>query len=183
MSYRKENKKLLAKLQPGDIVKFKRTLWYSHFAIYIGDEKVIHLVSDKVDLTDISALSQSSKKYAVSASGVPEDIAEVTEEDFFEVAADSKAELANWDQKSPYSAAEIVKRAEARIGPCKYSLETYNCEHFVNEIKYNKAVSKQVEEARKSMLYRMFHSDVQASLRSSKRTSTKRQDDYHLQFM
>ncbi|XP_059172818.1 uncharacterized protein LOC131953594 [Physella acuta] len=43
MAYRKENEELLAKLTPGDIVKFKRSSLWSDFAIYVGNGKVVHL--------------------------------------------------------------------------------------------------------------------------------------------
>lgn len=63
----------------------------------LGDETVIHLTSDKFDLSGISDVSQSIKKNVASASGEPQDIAHVREEKFSEVAGDSKAELANWE--------------------------------------------------------------------------------------
>lgn len=47
--------------------------------------------------------------------------------------------------QSPYDRDEIVRRAKAKIGCSKYSLTSYNCEHFVNEVKYNKPVSEQVK--------------------------------------
>ncbi|XP_059172812.1 phospholipase A and acyltransferase 3-like [Physella acuta] len=158
MSNRRENQALMDKLRPGDIVKFRRDAMYCHFALYIGNGRVIHLTSSN------PATFNSSSKGALSAAGLPVDIGNVSEDDFFEVAADSKAELANWDEKSPYSEAEIVKRAKAKIGPAKYSIETYNCEHFVNEIKYGKPVSKQVDSAKQVGKFAAFTAAVSASL-------------------
>ncbi|XP_059172814.1 uncharacterized protein LOC131953593 [Physella acuta] len=70
---------------------------------------------------------------------------EIIEEDFFNVAGNSKAELGNLNEKSPYSPEEIVKRARSRIGSYVYNVLKYNSEHFVMEVKYNEANSKQAK--------------------------------------
>ncbi|XP_059149494.1 phospholipase A and acyltransferase 3-like [Physella acuta] len=90
----------------------------------------------------------------LSAFGLLKLFAVVKSDDFLYVAGNSKAELANWDEAVPNDPSETIERAKAKIGSSKYSIVNYNCEHFANEVKYNRPVSKQ---ARRSFLHLLPH--------------------------
>ncbi|XP_059172813.1 phospholipase A and acyltransferase 3-like [Physella acuta] len=142
MSYREHNKRLLRRLKPGDIVRFKRGVYYHyyHYAIYIGENKVIHLTAPEGGIS-----SNIRPKHSGSAASVAVDKAIVSEGDFLTVAGDDLAEIANRDEYPSFDVEEILKRAKSMIGHRSYNLFRKNCEHFVNKVKYDKEESTQVQ--------------------------------------
>ncbi|KAK7089674.1 phospholipase A and acyltransferase 3-like [Littorina saxatilis] len=125
----------------GDIIRFQRK-GYSHFAIYIGDGKVIHRTSppDSLNVQSASATAVGQSKNAAAIIRI---------DDLKDVAGDeSKAHIANSldDQKKPFDPEEIVKRAKSKLGEKGYNLFFKNCEHFVMWCRYGIEKSEQVEQ-------------------------------------
>ncbi|XP_059147868.1 phospholipase A and acyltransferase 3-like [Physella acuta] len=137
---KEHNKKLLFSLKPGDIVKFNRGVYF-HFALYIGKGKVIHLTAPD----NCPGVSGSiHPRHVASLASVPVDKALVAEEDFFEVADGNKACKANKDEWPSFDLKTVLRKAKQSLGETEYNILTYNCEHFVNELKYGKKQSDQV---------------------------------------
>ncbi|XP_059147866.1 phospholipase A and acyltransferase 3-like isoform X1 [Physella acuta] len=139
---KQHNERLLASLKPGDIVKFHRGVYF-HFALYIGNGKVIHLTAPD-NCPGVSGSIHS--RNVASMASVPVDKALVAEEDFFEVANGNKAYKANKEEWNSFDLETVLKKAKQSLGETKYNLLTRNCEHFVNEVKYGRKQSDQVNE-------------------------------------
>ncbi|XP_069824414.1 phospholipase A and acyltransferase 4-like [Dendropsophus ebraccatus] len=121
--------------QPGDLIEFIRTL-YQHWGIYVGKGNVVHLT----DQEGFSSLSSAFGGIAV----VREDPIEI-------VAAGCIYRVNNkYDKKrSPYPPEKIVNAARREVGKrMNYSVTSANCEHFVTELRYNKAFCDQVDNAK-----------------------------------
>ncbi|KAH9524868.1 Phospholipase A and acyltransferase 2 [Bulinus truncatus] len=119
---------------------------FSHFAIYIGDSKVIHL--DKVPeisfFQKISALVYSNgyKVQIISIESVAEGKPYYINNDLDEICG-------------PFQNDKIVSRANERVEITMYALFWYNCEHFVNICRYNLWISEQLIPAK--FLLRRHH--------------------------
>lgn len=94
---------------------------YLHHGIYVGNGKVIHYAGlceswryGPVEEVTISNFSKRSEVWVIEEPGVR------------------------------YSAQEIVKRAQSRIGESRYRLLTNNCEHLCNWCVHGKSRSDQV---------------------------------------
>lgn len=134
-------------LQPGDILAAKRASGvYYHFAVYIGNNRVIHYAAKGGDFgSEISiheapysefegnskeifvldfpeTASDLPKKIQVGSSSVYGDLAGYSSFDWLSFIRELKYKL--------YSPQETVNRARSRIGETKYSLVANNCEHF-----------------------------------------------------
>uniref|UniRef100_A0A0B7AI19 LRAT domain-containing protein n=1 Tax=Arion vulgaris TaxID=1028688 RepID=A0A0B7AI19_9EUPU len=127
ITIRRHNLDILAHARPGDLLEFPR-VFYSHWGVYIGNNKVIHLAGepgDGVSITD----------------------ATVREEDFWAVARTSLVKINNildgTERALPPD--QVVKRAKEKRGHGGYNLLFTNCEHFVTWCRYDKAKSTQVE--------------------------------------
>jgi hypothetical protein len=117
----KPNKKLdVALLRQGDIIAFKR-LFFTHYALYIGDGMVIH--RDK-----FAGKAQVAITYLSEIPGEPY----VANEQFSGL--------------KRVSTETSIKNAKDRIGETRYNLLTANCEHFVTEHRYNVVMSNQVRQ-------------------------------------
>ncbi|CAL1535804.1 unnamed protein product [Lymnaea stagnalis] len=132
------NTNLLRSLKPGDIVKFHRGAYY-HFAIYMGDEIVIHIRG----LPENTARDYVRPLFVGSVGSVPQEKVEIAEEDFWTAANNCKGYLANDETKEAFKVDDILRRAKASLGPTEYHLLQKNCEHWVNKIKYDKEESQQ----------------------------------------
>ncbi|NXK60015.1 HRSL1 enzyme, partial [Sylvietta virens] len=120
--------------QPGDLITIYRT-GYQHWALYVGNEYVIHL-------TGVEAQSGSSCSKSISAK-----VAMVKKELLNDVAGNNKWRVNNkYDRKrTPLPVEEIIQRAEQCIDrEVPYDVLTRNCEHFVTELRYGEATSDQV---------------------------------------
>ncbi|XP_025111708.1 lecithin retinol acyltransferase-like [Pomacea canaliculata] len=150
----RHNQNVLYNLTKGDLVEFPRGT-YSHWGIYAGNQRIIHLVADeekKIIINGVSRqLNNCKGPMAVSgaahakAGGSRQTKGEIRDEDFFAVAEDSKAMKNNQlDHKyRVYTPDEIVRRAMSEIGRTDYDLFTNNCEHFATWCRYGIAISLQ----------------------------------------
>ncbi|XP_058471737.1 phospholipase A and acyltransferase 4-like isoform X2 [Solea solea] len=108
----------LKTLNPGDLIEINHGT-FNHWAVYIGNDEVVHLVwnsSGEVRRDKLSDV-RNGDNYRVN---------------YF---LDKKYKPRNPDV--------IVKEAKSRIGPSKYDVFTYNCEHFATEMRYGKPESRQ----------------------------------------
>ncbi|XP_012946933.1 phospholipase A and acyltransferase 3 [Aplysia californica] len=131
------NLKVLKSLSPGDRVEFKRGV-FSHWGLYIGDEKIIHVTGPE-----------------------PEQ-AEVRIDKFLDVVQDGRAEKNNSkdEEWNPLAVGEIIKRAKQRLGKVQYSLLSNNCEHFVNWCRYGKSESDQVNKVMNTLFFPLPYSSL-----------------------
>jgi len=139
----------------GDIVCVDRGL-YEHYAVYVGDDRVIHYAAGDGDFGGDATIREASfqdflgeqetyfvcefpanhkppRKHEYIASSVMPDMRWLI--DAFKGA---KYHL--------FSPEETVERAYSRLGEQKYNLLTNNCEHFAIWCKTNISESWQVEE-------------------------------------
>uniref|UniRef100_A0A3Q2QR76 LRAT domain-containing protein n=1 Tax=Fundulus heteroclitus TaxID=8078 RepID=A0A3Q2QR76_FUNHE len=117
---------------PGDLIEIFRS-GYQHWAVYIGDGYVVHLVR-----TSESALA-------------PGEMANVKKEKLEEVVGNDPWKINNDRDKiyKPQPIDEIVKQAEKLIGKeQRYNMLDSNCEHFATELRYEKPESQQVGQRR-----------------------------------
>ncbi|XP_060552581.1 phospholipase A and acyltransferase 3-like [Ruditapes philippinarum] len=125
----------ISDLEEGDLIEFYRTI-YCHWAVYIGDGNVIHLLSNADDIT-----GKSNNKANIGGEGY------VRIDDIRTVAGDSKTYRHNDldKQLKHLDKTDIVMRARMKVGSHRYNLLSYNCEHFATECRYGEARSLQVE--------------------------------------
>ncbi|CAL1535797.1 unnamed protein product [Lymnaea stagnalis] len=129
-------------LKPGDLVRFDRHL-YDHWAVYIGDSKVVHITKEK-------PMDKSCGKICV--------------DDLMSVAGKSKVYIANERdfRYTPRSPEKIVQKAKMCVGSVSYNLLSRNCEHFANYCRYGQRVSEQIlflGSPAKELRDRSLHSD------------------------
>lgn len=132
------NAALQRSMNIGDLVVFPRT-GYSHWAVYIGSGKIIHLTCDGLDDT-------SPPSVFLSAIGRNVNKAVVKEGDFRQVAGTSRARKNNEKDKryTPFDVDKIKARAESKLGTRGYNIIWKNCEHFANWCRYGEEESDQV---------------------------------------
>ena len=153
-------------LEPGDIVGVSRKMamkLYEHYAIYIGDGKVIHYSSDTSDF-----MGNTTVKIAPFGQFLKDD------DEYFVLHFDEDCEMphkiqsstnlnmndynvdtGSWIKKSKdyklYSPEETIRRAYSRLGEDEYSLLFNNCEHFAVWCKTGVSLSYQVNNAARSI--------------------------------
>ncbi|XP_041642180.1 lecithin retinol acyltransferase a [Cheilinus undulatus] len=135
-------------LRRGDLLEVPRTL-FTHYGIYLGDNKVAHLIPDILPvLTSDQKLISSvitNKRLILGCVYRRATVRVDTLEDF----AYGSGILVNHMDKMMKSPAlpneEVAKRAERLIGGIPYSLLWNNCEHFVTNCRYGSAASRQTE--------------------------------------
>lgn len=151
-------------LEPGDIVGISRGLLvdlYEHYAVYIGDNKVIHYCGEGDDFNGKITIHESlfndflkdSEDYFIvyfGENGMPNKIHhstnfmfngpfEIYEKDFLK------------GNSTVYSPEDTINRAKSRLGEEKYDLVKNNCEHFVMWCKTGKSISSQVRYIKNSL--------------------------------
>lgn len=139
---KKHNKRVLATLKVGDAIEF-RGRFYSHWAIYIGNGKIIH-VSD----VRISCCSGTSNFSSVSSErGKSFKKAEIKVSKFDDETKGCRAFKNNSvdERFPPNPVEEIIWTAMLLQGPIDYNLRTNNCEHFVTLCRNGVLMSAQVE--------------------------------------
>lgn len=136
---------------PGAIVGVSRGL-YEHYAIYLGNGRVIHYCDNNTDIGLNASVHEDSmddfvkkstklffvhfiNEYAVKIYNSPGIQSVIYAQNRV---SDHKV---NYDLNSPE---ETIRRARSRMGEKHYNLVFNNCEHFVMWCKTGKAVSKQV---------------------------------------
>ncbi|KAL3876941.1 hypothetical protein ACJMK2_034720 [Sinanodonta woodiana] len=139
-SIRQHNQTVLDSLEDGDLVEFPRGL-YSHWAVYVGNEEVVHLAGDPNAASKVNA--NSSHVFAICGKQFTK--AQVKLDNFFKVAADSKAKKNNDkdDKVSPSDKREIVRRAMSKLGEIGYNILWENCEYFASWCRYGEGWSEQ----------------------------------------
>ncbi|XP_076361282.1 phospholipase A and acyltransferase 3-like [Tachypleus tridentatus] len=122
------------KVELGDIIEIDRTL-FSHWAIYAGDNNVIHVCGmNNEDLPTETGVIKLEKL---------EDVA-----GFSRVRVNNKEVPAKERNLVPLAPNQVVARAKAFVGKVvEYNLLTSNCEHYVTEWKYGKGWSDQASVA------------------------------------
>ncbi|XP_015276039.1 PREDICTED: HRAS-like suppressor 3, partial [Gekko japonicus] len=125
--------------QPGDLIEIFRSC-YQHWAIYVGDGKVVHLAPECDRLANGAA----------SVLAVLSDRAYV-KKDWLEVVVRKDQYRVNNKHDSTYPVvplAKILQRTEELVGKeMPYNLTSHNCEHFVMDLRYGVAMSDQVTDA------------------------------------
>ena len=142
--------RLVAKdfLRAGDVIGISRGP-YEHYAIYAGNNRVIHYAGENADFKGRVSiheapfeefLKNNSDFFVISFEGrYPVKIHRSTE-----FIADGYFDSSNIKWKGTYSPEETLKRAYSRIGESRYSVISNNCEHFALWCKTGSSESAQV---------------------------------------
>ncbi|XP_007550402.1 HRAS-like suppressor 3 isoform X1 [Poecilia formosa] len=127
------------KPEPGDLIEIDRGS-YQHWAAYVGEGFVVHLAPP----SEVPAAGSSSIMSVLAEKAI------VKKEELWDVVGTDKWLINNGlDQKyRPRPAHVIVREACNMVGQeLPYCIFRGNCEHFVNELRYGKAESRQVQKA------------------------------------
>ncbi|VCW68556.1 unnamed protein product, partial [Gulo gulo] len=125
--------------KPGDLIEIFRN-GYQHWAIYVGNGYVIHLAPP-----DEYPGAGSGSIFSVLSSRV-----KVKRERLRDVVGNCHYRVNNLlDNKyTPRPVNQIVFSAKAKVGQeMEYCLLSKNCEHFVTDLRYGEAESRQVRDA------------------------------------
>ncbi|XP_030648772.1 phospholipase A and acyltransferase 3-like [Chanos chanos] len=124
------------KPQPGDLIEIFRGT-YQHWALYIGQGSIIHLAPPcEVAGSRLTCLTSVMYDKAVV---MREDLGDVAGRDRFHVNNRLDSE------HKPRSVCLIVRDALSLQGlEMPYCILSGNCEHFVTELRYGQAVSRQI---------------------------------------
>ncbi|XP_060912308.1 lecithin retinol acyltransferase family protein [Labrus mixtus] len=149
VSSKKEDEKSqydLSLYKRGDLLEVPRTL-FTHFGIYLGDNRVAHLIPDILPVIskDKSAISTVVTNNRLLL-GVLAKIASVRVDSVSDFGFGSEILVNHMDKvcsEPPLDGDEIARRAEKLMGSVTYSLLWYNCEHFVMYCRYGMAISYQ----------------------------------------
>ncbi|CAF0968658.1 unnamed protein product [Brachionus calyciflorus] len=145
------NKQVLSELLPGDLIEFKRNL-YSHWAIYIGNSKIVHF-------------SGNETRLAISGVQLTEiHKAKINIDNYWDILEDSYAFRNNLFDKilNPLPVEEILIRAYSKVGESNFSIFSNNCEHFAKYCRYGVNSSDQI------MKFIKFGNSVTKSFRDLK---------------
>ncbi|XP_030643854.1 lecithin retinol acyltransferase a [Chanos chanos] len=135
-------------LKRGDLLEVERTL-FIHFGIYLGDNKVAHLMPDI-----LPALTRNEKRIKKVVTnkrlilGCIYKNASIRVDTVEDFAYGAKIFVNKMDTRVKMHALsneEVARRAEKLIGAIPYSLLWNNCEHFVTYCRYGSPVSQQTE--------------------------------------
>ncbi|OWF49981.1 phospholipid-metabolizing enzyme A-C1-like [Mizuhopecten yessoensis] len=142
MSVHSHNATVLNDLKIGDMVEFPRG-WYSHWGVYLGEGRIVHLSGGDND--GINGNINSGSVFTICGKNFSK--AFVTIDDFWDVVLDCKAIKNNGkDRKcSPRQAHEMVQVAMEKVGEIGYNVLWNNCEHFAAFIRYGKKWSEQAD--------------------------------------
>jgi hypothetical protein len=124
---------LVDNLVPGDMIQKKGNFihqwFYSHFAIYIGNGEIVHVITPSNKENGKTAISRERMEDAFKGELVRKNNH-----------LDNAPAFRNKIQQ-PH---KIVKAARDRVGePWDYNFLTYNCEHFATWCRYGREVSLQ----------------------------------------
>uniref|UniRef100_A0A8D2J6M8 LRAT domain-containing protein n=1 Tax=Varanus komodoensis TaxID=61221 RepID=A0A8D2J6M8_VARKO len=123
-------------LKPGDLIEIFRSSC-QHWAIYVGDRKVVHLATERDHLAGgpPNTLAVLSNRAYVKKDWLDN----VVQKDRFRV--NNKHD----ERHPPLPLAKILWQAEELVGkemPCAWN--SHNCEHFVMELRYGAEMHEQV---------------------------------------
>ncbi|XP_030592795.1 lecithin retinol acyltransferase-like [Archocentrus centrarchus] len=130
----------------GDLLEVPRTL-FTHFGIYLGDDRVAHLIPDILPAItkNKSAISKMVTNNRLLF-GVITKEASVRVDSVADFAYGSEILINHMDKvciQPPLDGDEVARRAEKLLGSVTYSLLWYNCEHYVMYCRYGMAISYQ----------------------------------------
>ncbi|XP_043553932.1 lecithin retinol acyltransferase-like [Chiloscyllium plagiosum] len=135
-------------LKRGDLLEVSRTL-FTHYGIYLGGEKVAHLMPDILPLlTDDQKLIREVVTNQRLVLGVICRMASIRVDSVEDFAYGAIVLVNHMDSvcKNPVlPGEEVARRAEKLVGSTEYSLLWNNCEHFVTHCRYGTAVSIQTD--------------------------------------
>ncbi|XP_028264683.1 lecithin retinol acyltransferase a [Parambassis ranga] len=135
-------------LRRGDLLEVQRTI-FTHFGIYVGDNKVAHLIPDILPvLTKDSKLISTvitNKRLILGCIYKCATVRIDTLEDFAYGANILVNRMDRMTKTQPFPNEAVAKRAETLMGAFPYSLLWNNCEHFVTYCRYGCAASQQTE--------------------------------------
>lgn len=130
----------------GDLLEVPRTL-FTHFGIYLGDNRVAHLIPD---ILPVISKNRSAIAKMVTNNrlllGVITKVASVRVDSVVDFAYGSEILVNHMDKVCSLPALdgdEVARRAEKLLGSVTYSLLWYNCEHYVMYCRYGMAISYQ----------------------------------------
>ncbi|KAK2817247.1 hypothetical protein Q5P01_025438 [Channa striata] len=130
----------------GDLLEVPRTL-FTHFGIYLGDNRVAHLIPD---IMPVISKNKSAIATMVTNNrlllGVLAKVASIRVDSVADFAYGSEILINHMDKvckQRPLDGDEVARRAEKLLGSVTYSLLWYNCEHFVMYCRYGIAISYQ----------------------------------------
>ncbi|KAM8732994.1 phospholipase A and acyltransferase 3-like [Acanthopagrus schlegelii] len=124
------------KPKPGDLIEISRGL-YQHWAVYIGDDLVVHMVPP----SEVAGAGASSSMSVAAQTAV------VKKEKLSEVVGTNDWRVNNdLDEKyNPHQTEIIVEEALQLVGTEQpYDIKRWNCEHFAKKLRYGEAESSQV---------------------------------------
>lgn len=136
------------RFQRGDLLEVPRTL-FTHFGIYLGDNRVAHLIPDILPL--LTADSRQIQEMVTNTRlllGVLSKRASIRVDSVEDFAYGAGILLNAMDRtvpRSPLTSEEVARRAERLVGGVSYSLLWNNCEHFVTYCRYGAAQSLQTD--------------------------------------
>nr|XP_044623007.1 lecithin retinol acyltransferase isoform X2 [Equus asinus] len=132
----------------GDVLEVRRT-HVTHFGIYLGDNRVAHMMPDiLLALTNDKGLTQkvvSNKRLLLGVICRVASIRVDTVEDFAYGADILVNHLDKALKKKALLNEEVAQRAEKLLGFTPYSLLWNNCEHFVTYCRFGTSISPQAD--------------------------------------
>ncbi|KAL4640397.1 lecithin retinol acyltransferase-like [Arapaima gigas] len=142
----KERKYDVSVYKRGDLLEVPRTL-FTHFGIYLGDNKVAHLIPDILPVlsSDEKAIGSMVTNNRLIL-GVIAKVASVRVDNVEDFAYGAQILVNHMDKvcsRPPFCGEEVARRAEKLLGSVSYSLLWYNCEHYVMYCRYGTAISFQ----------------------------------------
>ncbi len=140
-------------IKPGDVLGVSRNGLYEHYAIYMGEGRVIHYCGETRDFGGKVTIHEAPFSDFIKDSdtffvvwfddGRPVKIQKSTSF-LFNSGVDFYNGTFQRKKRNVYSLEETMKRAKSRIGEADYNLATNNCEHFAMWCKTGVAESSQV---------------------------------------
>lgn len=151
---KEDSKYDLSLYKRGDLLEVPRTL-FTHFGIYLGDNRVAHLIPDILPVVskNKSAIAKMVTNNRLLL-GVITKVASVRVDSVADFAYGSEILVNHMDKVCSQPALdgdEVARRAEKLLGSVTYSLLWYNCEHYVMYCRYGMAISYQTYQVRFSL--------------------------------
>ncbi|KAF7642275.1 hypothetical protein LDENG_00261040, partial [Lucifuga dentata] len=121
--------------KPGDLIEIFHGA-YQHWAVYIGNHEVVHMIPPNEDLGVLGGLLTL----------IDSSTAKVRRQKIWEVVGSHRYHVNNLldDTYQPRDRRAIVRDACRMVDrELPYCVATQNCEHFVTELRYGKRESRQ----------------------------------------
>ncbi|KAK3742770.1 hypothetical protein QZH41_003703 [Actinostola sp. cb2023] len=124
---------------PGELVVFKRTGGYKHYAVNIGDEEIVHRAAAVEEMGSGDAVDGSRFCFSANAN-----IAVIKRDKFSKFYKQGDTVIVE-NSATPLSPKEIVRRALSKVGEKGFSVLWKNCEHFARWCRYGEEKSEQAD--------------------------------------